>query len=419
MMGYSKEEIIGRKGDIIFTEEDREKQPKIEMNRAKENGSAENERWHVRKDGSRFWGSGTMRLLRSSDERIIGFLKIMMDNTARKQMEETLMQTKEEAEQAAKAKEEFLAHMSHEIRTPLSAIAGLATLLLQQDPQPSQLEQLNALKFSAENLRLLINDILDFSKIQAGKVVMEATDINLRNLLHSLQKAHEPRATEQGSKLQVHIDDQLPEVVHTDQLKLSQVLNNLISNAVKFTQQGRVAVEVSLQRKKGKQLWVNFSVHDTGIGIPENKLSLIFDAFTQADNSTMRQYEGTGLGLSITKLLLANMGSEIQVESKEGDGSRFYFTLPMKEGKTKASLEVEKPLTQKAQTDLENLKLLLVEDYEINRKVFMEFLQVWWQLVPDEAENGKQALLMVQKKQYDLILMDVRMPVMDGYQAAK
>ena len=417
IMGYSKAEITGRAADIIFVKEDKPEEPEKEMQKAIANGRAENERWHVRKDGSRFWGSGAMMLLRAKDNEMRGFLKIMADNTERRQMEEALRQAKEEAERAAKAKEEFLAHMSHEIRTPLSAIAGLTTLLLEQGPQPSQLENLNALKFSAENLRLLINDILDFSKIQAGKISIEETDINLRDLLQSLRKAHAPRASEQGNELQFYVDDQLPEVVRTDQLKLSQVLNNLISNAVKFTRKGKVKAEVSLQQKKGKKLWVEFSVSDTGVGIPEEKQTLIFEAFAQADNSTVRQYEGTGLGLSITKLLLTNMESEIKIESKEGKGSRFYFTLPMKKGKAKVP-QLGKSLPA-SQINTRDIRLLLVEDFEINRKIIMEFLQVWWQLVPDEAENGQEALAMVKKKHYDLILMDVRMPVMDGYQAAK
>ena len=420
ILGYSKEEIIGKDCDIIYTDEDKESgELKRVMKMATEQGRTEHNRWYVHKNGSRFWGSGTMMPLRGKDNELRGFLKIMTDDTERMQMEEALKKAKEEAEQAAKAKEDFLAHMSHEIRTPLNAIVGLSTLLLQQNPQPSQIENLNTLKFSAENLRVLVNDILDFSKIQAGKVVVEENNVNLRELLYSLQKAHELRAHEQGNVLQFYIDEQLPEVVGTDQLKLSQVLHNLVSNAVKFTQQGVVKVEVTLQRKKGKQLWVDFSVRDTGIGIPADKLSQIFDAFTQTDNSAGRPYEGTGLGLSITKLLLELMGSQIAVESKVGEGSHFYFTLPMKEGKAETSPEVATPPSQQAQEDLQNLRLLLVEDMDINRDIIIQFLQQWWQLMPDEAADGKQAIDMAQKKQYDLILMDIRMPVMDGYQAAK
>ncbi len=348
--------------------------------------------------------------------RIVG---ITMDITERKKIEAALQKAKVEAEQAAKAKEDFLAHMSHEIRTPLNAIVGLSALLLQRDPKKEQLENLHVLKFSAENLMVLINDILDFSKIQAGKVSIEETDLNLRALMNNLEKAHQFKVQENGIELLFQIDERLPAFVNTDALKLSQVLNNLISNALKFTFQGKVTIEVKLLRKEGDNLWVYFSVTDTGIGISEEKLSHIFDAFTQADNSTVRQFGGTGLGLTITKLLLDFMDSQIEVISKKGEGSCFYFTLPMKVSesnntsfaKTEESLEDDKVLR--------HLKLLLVEDVDVNRMVMRQFLLKWWHLIPDEAINGRQALEMAQQKQYDLILMDIRMPEMDGYQAAK
>lgn len=419
LLGYSKEEIVGQSGDIIFIPEDRKSEPEKEAQEALAEGRVENERWHVRKDGSRFWGSGTTMLLGKGDNQLRGFLKIMVDDTERMQMEEVLRQAKEEAEQAAKAKEEFLAHMSHEIRTPLNAVVGLAGLLLQQKPQPEQLENLQALKFSAENLRVLVNDILDFSKIQAGKVVVEETDVDLSELLISLQKSHKSHALEQGNELQLYVDKQIPKAVRADQLKLSQILHNLVSNAVKFTHKGLVTVEVSLNRKEGERLWLDFSVSDTGIGIPEDKLSIIFDVFTQANISTVRQYGGTGLGLSITKLLLELMDSHIEVESQPGKGSRFFFTLLMKESMAADTLSVETTQPHEEQTDMSQLKLLLVEDVDINRMIITQFLQEWWQLKPDEAVNGQKALEMAQKQQYDMLLMDIRMPVMDGYQAAQ
>nr|WKN37555.1 PAS domain S-box protein [Tunicatimonas sp. TK19036] len=420
ILGYSKEEAIGQLGGMVFTPEDQKSQEiEKELQAACDKGHAANERWHIRKDGSRFWGSGFTMPLRTEEGDVRGYLKIMRDNTEREEMEASLRQAKHVAEEAAKAKEDFLAHMSHEIRTPLNAVVGLSNLLLQQNPRPGQLENLQTLRFSAENLRVLINDILDFSKIQAGKMEVNEVDMNMKTLLNSLQKAHQSYAQDKGNKLQIHLDEALPEIVRTDQLKLSQVLHNLVSNAMKFTRQGKVEVSVSLYQKEENKLWVLFSVSDTGIGIPPEKLETIFDAFTQADNTTMRQYGGTGLGLSITKLLLELMDSRIEVESQEGKGSRFFFTIPMQEG-VEAETYTDEVISPKEELDhMQRLKVLLVEDVAINRMVCRQFLENWWSLIPEEAENGEEAVAMAQRTRYDLILMDVRMPTMDGYQATK
>ncbi len=419
LMGYTKAEILGQLADVLFIPEDREAEPEREMKLAKETGYAKNERWHVRQDGSRFWGSGAMMPLREKDDMLRGFLKIMINNTQRMQMEDALRQAKEEAEHLAHAKEEFLAHMSHEIRTPLNAIVGLADLLLRQNPAGQQLENLQTLKFSADNLKMLVNDILDFSKIQAGKVLVEEMDVHLKNLLHSLENAHRTRAAEQENELRFRVDEQIPHVIRTDSLKLSQIMNNLLSNAVKFTKNGTVTVDVSLQRREEDTLWVTFSVADTGIGIPPDKLATIFDTFTQADVSTVREYGGTGLGLSITKLLLNLMGSQIEVASEVGQGSRFFFTLPVSEGISEVSSSEEQISSPQERKHMSALRVLLVEDMAINRMVLQQFLASWWNLTSDEAANGQQAVEMAQQAQYDLILLDVRMPVMDGYQAAK
>ena len=419
IFGYTEGEIVGRVADRLFVSEDRATQPEQEMHIAREEGHAENERWHVRKDGSRFWGSGYTVPLRQENGQLRGFLKIMLDNTDRMQMEEALRQAKDEAERAAHAKEEFLAHMSHEIRTPLNAVVGLSDLLLQQDPAAAQLENLQTLKFSAQNLKMLVNDILDFSKIQAGKVMIEETNTNLKQLLDSLQKAHQTQVAAQGNELNVRIDEQIPDVVYTDSLKLSQVLNNLLSNAVKFTDQGVITVDVSLQQRSDDQLRITFSIQDTGIGIEADKLATIFDTFTQADVTTVRKYGGTGLGLSITKLLLELMGSRIEVESDMNQGTRFYFTLPVRERASDESPADQPLLSPDDWAHFENLQILLVEDAAINRTILIQFMQGWWNIHPDEAQNGQQAVEMVQRKRYDLILMDVRMPVMDGYQATQ
>ena len=347
-----------------------------------------------------------------------------IDITELKQTEEALRQAKNEAERAGHAKEDFLAHMSHEIRTPLNAVVGLANLLEQQNPRPEQIENLQTLRFSAENLKMLVNDILDFSKIQAGKVLVEEMDIHLENLRRSLEKAHLPHARERGNELRFTVDEQLPPVLRTDSLKLSQVMNNLLSNAVKFTQQGVVTVTVTQQRAEGDTRWVTFSVQDTGVGIAPDKLSLIFETFTQADISTARQYGGTGLGLAITKLLLELMGSRVEVESEVDKGTRFFFTLPMRQGVAEGLLPHPAVASLQVQQQMRGRRVLLVEDVAVNRMMLIQFLQAWWSITPDEAVNGEQAVEMAREQHargsaYDLILMDVRMPVMDGYAATQ
>ncbi|MGB3779180.1 MAG: PAS domain-containing protein [Tunicatimonas sp.] len=358
--------------------------------------------------------------LHDKEGNIYAALAVSYDITERKQAEEAMLQAKEAAEQAARAKEDFLSHMSHEIRTPLNAVVGLANLLLQQNTNATQTEHLQTLKFSADNLRMLVDDILDFSKLQAGKVTLDKTPVRLAELLTSLQKAHQPHAQQQETDLAFHLDPNLPEHMLLDQLKLSQVLHNLLSKALKFTREGNVTLKVSLREKsaaapENEQLLMDFSVHDTGIGIPPDQLATIFEVFTQADSSTARQYGGTGLGLSITQGLLELMDSRIEVESQPGVGSRFFFALPA--SKTSRPEDVTGESLPKV--DFSDLQVLLVEDLAVNRMIFQQFLRHWWQVQPDEAVNGQEAVAMARQKQYDLILMDVRMPVMDGYEATR
>lgn len=354
----------------------------------------------------------------SVDNGIIKSYGIIDDISAQMEVEQALWKAKEEAEQAARAKEEFLAHMSHEIRTPLNAILGISHLLLQKKPRKDQLQNLNTLKFSSENLMHLINDILDFSKLEAGKMAVDEGDFDIIILLDSLYQTHKHQAHEHHNKLHFDIDEEIPAHVKGDQLKLSQILHNLLSNAIKFTHQGSITVEVKLHEQKKENIWLYFSVKDTGIGIPEDKQTLIFEKFTQADSSTVRQYGGTGLGLTITKMLLELMGSSIHLESELGKGSNFFFTLQLKKGNPvhSPSETLHSILPSVA---LQHAKILLVEDVDVNRMVITQFLENWRGITIDEVINGKEAVQSVQQKEYDIILMDVRMPVMDGYEAAK
>ncbi len=416
IFGYRCQEMVGQPGAMIFVPDDRPTEPQREMEWVRAQGNASYERWHLRNDGSTFWGSGAMMPLRRQDHQIRGFLKILVDNTDRRIMEQNLRQAKEAAELAANAKEDFLAHMSHEIRTPLNAIVGLTGLLLEEENLPEQHEYLEGLRVSSQNLVALVNDVLDYSKIAAGKVEIERISFELPALLKDLETIHRLAAKQHGNQLTVRLSE-LPTHVVGDPNKLTQVLNNLLSNAIKFTQDGQVTLEVAATPSQGDQETVHFSVQDTGVGIPADQLDNIFEKFMQADSSTKRNYGGTGLGLSITKSLLELMGSSITVKSEVGKGTQFRFNLLFDRDDASGSSAALSQPPEQSEPAIGPLRILMVEDVAINRMVLQQYLLMWWQVQADEAANGAEAIALIEKNDYDLVLMDVRMPVMDGHEA--
>jgi two-component system, sensor histidine kinase len=331
----------------------------------------------------------------------------------------TLKDARKEAEQGLLAKSEFLSTMSHEIRTPLNSVIGMSTLLLKNSPRHDQKEQLDVLQFSARNLLTIVNDILDYNKIEAGKITLENIDFNLANIVNNITAGSSQQAMDKGIDLHTHIDSKLNCMVIGDPTRLGQVINNLVSNAVKFTSQGSVTVSLKVASRTAENITIKISVKDTGIGIPKQKQELIFERFTQADSSTSRRYGGTGLGLAISKKILELQGSRLQLHSEEGLGSDFYFVQSFAIAGPIAEKSLQpKPLSKEEEQPLLGRKILLVEDNPINVLVAKTFLESWGAEI-DVAENGKDALAQLNTQVHRMVLMDLHMPVMDGYTAIK
>ncbi|WP_144371968.1 PAS domain-containing hybrid sensor histidine kinase/response regulator [Pedobacter xixiisoli] len=335
-----------------------------------------------------------------------------LDVSARKETERNLIKAKELAEDADKLKTEFLSTMSHEIRTPLNAIIGFTDLLLVGETLPHQIESLNILKFSANNLMDLINDILDYHKIQSGKLGLEVVAINIRELLEHTLGYFKRQLEHTDVELNVRIASEVPQWVNGDRTRLAQVLTNLMTNAVKFTKKGSITVGLTT-KKEGRVDFLVFSVADTGIGIAKEKLGLIFESFTQGSRDTTRKYGGTGLGLAISKKLIELQGGSIDVASKHGIGSTFTVCVPFLVPKNHQQSTV---ITE--DDSLNGKHILLVEDNEVNVMLVSRLLKRWG-VTFDVAENGQVAVDQTIERDYDLVLMDLHMPVMDGYQATR
>jgi CheY-like chemotaxis protein len=321
------------------------------------------------------------------------------------------------AEDATSAKSQFLNMMSHEIRTPLNGIIGLTHHLLAENPRADQKESLNLLKFSGENLLTIINDILDFGKIEANKIVLEKTDFDLRQDLRNVIKLMQMRTTGKPVSVRLEYDPKLDDYFNADPVRLGQVVNNLMSNAIKFTEAGFVQLSVKKVDQKGEDVMVEFAVEDSGIGIPADKLNSIFDSFSQASDDTTRKFGGTGLGLTITKQLLILMGSEIHVESAVGKGTRFNFVITLKIG----SPPVEKALAKNGSDDHaigKGMKALLAEDDMVNQIVASNFLKRWG-LEVVVARDGKEAVKKIREKGFAIVFMDINMPELNGYEAVR
>jgi two-component system sensor histidine kinase/response regulator len=327
---------------------------------------------------------------------------------------EELRKAKIQADGASRAKSDFLANMSHEIRTPMNGVMGMLDILKQTTLDTQQQEYVGLISQSAENLLLIINDILDFSKIEAGMLELESIDFNLRNTIEETAQLMAPKAHEKGIELVHWLTSDVPSLLKGDPGRLRQVISNLISNAIKFTEVGEVVLSVELSAEKEDRVELHFRVRDTGIGIPEHRLDRLFRSFSQVDASTTRRFGGTGLGLAICKSLIERMEGRIGVESREGKGSTFWFRVPLR----RQHCSVESPATPPVA--ILGKRILVVDDNRTNRKILSSYLKNWG-CRHSEAESGQTALTLLHQAvkdadPYDLVIIDYMMPEMDGAQ---
>ncbi|MFZ5910506.1 MAG: response regulator [Chloroflexota bacterium] len=401
LFGYSQDEIRGQNLDSLIAPSTEQAQAMQYTRNVMEGQGVHGIGHRKRKDGSlvevELFGVPV-----TVDDEKIGILALYHDITE-------LMEARRQAEAAAQAKAEFLANMSHEIRTPLNAVIGMTGLLLDTPLDREQHDFVETIRTSGDALLAVINDILDFSKIEAGKLSLEQQPFYLASCVESALDLLTPKATEKGIELAYLIGEGVPNKLRGDVTRLRQVLVNLLGNAVKFTEKGEVVVAVSVQGSEEDRYVLHFAVRDTGIGIPKDRMDRLFQAFSQVDSSTTRRFGGTGLGLSISRSLVEMMGGKIWVESEEGKGSIFHFTIQVESAQATTQFH-----PRGLQPDLQDRTLLVVDDNETNRLIISRQTKSWG-LSATAVSSGKEALEQLrQGKRFDAIILDMQMPEMDG-----
>ena len=369
------------------------------------------ERECLTKDGKKYWVISTITPVLDKKGEIERIIAIDTDITHRKQVEEELLRINN-------IKEQFLTNMSHEIRTPMNAIVGFTDLLLKTELTADQKQCIDAVKTSGRNLIVIINDILDFSKIEAGKITFEQIEFDLKHLISTLTELILPKSMEKNIKISTKIDKRIPEQLIGDPTRLNQIFLNLVGNAIKFTEKGDVKIYADFVSEDDEHIELKFSVKDTGIGIPEDKLGCVFEGFMQATNDTNRKYCGTGLGLTIVKQLVELQGGSIAVKSTINLGTSFIFNLKFQKILPSLALKSEFSGKTSELEHIEVLNILLVEDNRLNQILAKKVLTNWkWNV--DVADNGLIALQKLKNTTYDIVLMDIQMPEMDGYEATR
>jgi len=414
MSGYSREEMYGYAAEYLFTTPEN-RVFVVQKNELRISGVSDAYELEItNKKGSKKWWLISGAPLFDHEGVQIGSTGIHLDITGQKQLEFTLREAKQMAEETAKAKEIFLANMSHEIRTPMNAIVGLGKQLLKTELSPYQRSFLESINTAADNLLVVINDILDFSKIESGKLDLESMAFSLPDLLNQISKMLTSKAQEKGLKFSMHADEAVAPFLVGDPYRINQILLNLLSNSIKFTDKGSISLECRVEESLGDQQTIELIVTDTGIGIDKKYQNKIFQKFSQESINVARKYGGTGLGMAITKQLVDLMDGKIIIDSNKNEGTRISVSITFPIGSQEEKPEKSQHLIQ--QDKLKGKKILLVEDNKLNRLVASTILSHFG-LAVTEAVNGEIAVSILRKELFDLVLMDIQMPVMDGITA--
>lgn len=421
LTGYSKRELIESNGEVLHPYSSmgfHNLSPHFQ-NVMRTKRSTQFESKIFTKSGHVLYTLSTLSPVLDEANEIQNIVSVDIDISKRKDFEKELVNAKIDAETAVKAKDLFLANISHEIRTPLNAIMGASQLLKDRIPEEKDQTYLRIVRESSEHLLEIINEVLDFTKLQEGKFNIVQQPFSLQSLLKSVQDSAELRSREAQLKFQAIQADEIPDHCIGDQVRIKQILNNLLSNSFKFTRKGWVSLKVNSKPLKNDYVELAFEIEDTGIGIPSDKLQKVFEKFTQLQYEYNKKFEGTGLGLSISKRLAEMMGGSISISSELKKGTIARFTLPVKISRQKIHVErEEKVLPQNIMDALSGIEVLLVEDNVMNQIVGQKFLQQMG-AISEVASSGAEAIQKMHDKQYDLILMDLQMPEMDGFATTK